>query len=216
MTNSPRIAILGGTGELGSGLARRWHRSRLDIIIGSRSPEKAIAAAATLGGGDSGLSGAGLVEAASAADIVVIAVPWSTHDETLSVIAAHVDGKIVVDAVVPLVPPKVSVVQLPSDGSAAQRAQVIVPTARVVGAFHNVAAKLLQTDEEIHCDVLVSSDDKEARSTVIGLVQAAGMTGIDVGALANSAASEALTSILIGLNRRYKVQHAGIRITGLP
>jgi NADPH-dependent F420 reductase len=210
-----RIAIVGGTGELGTGLGRRWHRAGFDILIGSRSVEKADAAASELGGGSAAVIGASMADAARDADIVVVAVPWSTHDATLGVIAPHVDGKILIDAVVPLVPPKVSVVQLPAEGSAAQRAQGLLPGARVVGAFHNVAAKLLKADADIDCDILVCGDDKDARDTVVQLVAAAGMKGIDAGPLANSAASEALTSLLIGLNRRYKVAHAGIRITGL-
>lgn len=210
------IAVLGGTGALGSGLAHRWSKAGLDVIIGSRETGKAQEAAGRFSGRPGHVTGTDTVSAAAQAGIIVIAVPWSSHAATLAEIAPHVAGKLVIDVVVPLVPPKVSVVQLPEGGSAAQQAQAALPGARVVGAFHNVAASKLQGDGEIDCDVLVCGDDKEAREKVIELVAAAGMRGIDAGALANSAAGEALTSVLIAINRRYKVGHAGIRITGLP
>jgi NADPH-dependent F420 reductase len=128
-----------------------------------------------------------------------------------------VAGKIVVDAVVPLKPPKVSVVQLPDEGSAAMIAhRIIGGTARLVSAFHNVGAAKLRGEGPVDCDVLVCGDDKEARDAVIALADAAGTRGVDAGVLANSVAPEALTSVLIGINRRYKVSNAGIRITGLP
>jgi NADPH-dependent F420 reductase len=144
-------------------------------------------------------------------------VPYATHAAILEEIKSAVDGKIVVDAAVPLVPPKVSVVQLPDEGSAAVAAQRILgETVRVVSAFHNVGAAKLRGGGPVDCDVLVCGDNKEARDVVIGLADAAGTRGVDGGALANSVAAEALTSILIGINRRYKVNGAGIRITGLP
>jgi len=212
------IAIIGGTGELGSGLARRWARAGRTVVLGSRSADKACAVAseltAVLG---VEVAGASNRDAAQVGEIVVIAVPWSNHDATLSEIAEFLPGKIVVDAVVPLVPPKVSTVQLPDGGSAAQRAQSLLgPSVRVVGGFHNVGAKKLLDDEAIECDVLVCGDDKEARQVVITLARDAGMRGIDAGALANVVACEALTSILIGINRTYKVTGAGIRIMGIP
>jgi NADPH-dependent F420 reductase len=212
MSSKPRIAILGGTGDLGSGLARCWAAAGYDVTIGSRSAEKAEEAAKQLGG----VRGAGNSEAAKAADIVVVAVPFASHDSTLRDVKDAVQGKIVVDAVVPLVPPKVATVQLPKEGSAAQIAQALLGDGvRVVSAFHNVGATKLHSGERADCDVLVFGDDKDARAAVIELANAVASRGIDGGVLANSAAAEALTSVLIGINRRYKVPGAGISITGL-
>lgn len=211
----PTIAIIGGTGDLGSGLASRWAAAGYPVVLGSRVEEKAIAAAQAMGVASA--RGADNFGAASAADIVVIAVPYANHDAILNEIRPAVAGKIVVDAVVPLKPPKVSVVQLPEEGSAAAIAQRILGgTARVVSAFHNVGAAKLRGEGPVDCDVLVCGDDKEARDAVIALADAAGTRGVDGGVLANSVVAEALTSILIGINRRYKVSNAGIRITGLP
>jgi NADPH-dependent F420 reductase len=207
------IAILGGTGDLGSGLAKCWLAAGYDVVIGSRSAEKAQAFAKELGGSARGESN---VAAAKAAEIVVVAVPFSNHEATLREIRDAVQGKIVVDAVVPLVPPKVSTVQLPAEGSAAQIAQNLLGEGvRVVSAFHNVGAAKLHAGGRVDCDVLVFGNDKEARETVITLAQKVATGGVDGGVLANSAAAEALTSVLIGINRRYKVPGAGIRITGL-
>jgi 8-hydroxy-5-deazaflavin:NADPH oxidoreductase len=214
----PTIAVLGGTGDLGSALARRWADAGYRIVLGSRSKDKAEAAATDMhAGGSATVSGNNNFGAAAAADVVVIAVPYANHDAILTEIRPAVAGKIVVDAVVPLVPPKVSVAQLPPEGSAAQRAQRLLgEDARVVSAFHNVAAAKLHAGGTVDCDVLVFGDDKAAREIAIELANAAGTRGIDGGALANSAAAEALTSVLIGINRRYKVDGAGIRITGIP
>ncbi|MFG1343564.1 NADPH-dependent F420 reductase [Xanthobacter autotrophicus DSM 431] len=218
MSTPSSIAIIGGSGDLGSGLAKRWAAAGHRVILGSRSAEKAAAAAAELGAAvGKTLEGTDNRAAAAAADLVVVAVPFSSHAETLADIRAVVEGKIVVDAVVPLKPPKVATVQLPDEGSAAQIAQALLGAGtRVVSAFHNVGASKLHAGEPVGCDVLVFGDDKEAREVVIALVADIGARGIDGGALANSAAAEALTSVLIGINRRYKVQGAGIRITGLP
>jgi 8-hydroxy-5-deazaflavin:NADPH oxidoreductase len=211
----PTIAVIGGTGDLGSALAKRWAAAGYPIVLGSRSKEKAEAAAREMNG--SAVSGEDNRTAAAKADIVVIAVPYANHEAILNEIKPAVEGKIVVDTVVPLVPPKVSVVQLPPDGSAALHAQRLLgDAARVQSAFHNVSASKLKSGESIDCDVLVFGDDKDARAIVIELANAAGTRGVDGGPLANSAAAEALTSVLIGINRRYKVNGAGIRITGLP
>ncbi len=213
----PTLAILGGTGALGSGLAVRWAAAGYPVVLGSRSREKAEAAARDIksANGAPPVRGDDNAAAARAGDIVVIAVPYSSHDAILDEIKDAVAGKIVVDAVVPLVPPKVSLVQLPPQGSAGQIAQErIGDSARVVSAFHNVAAAKLQADGAIDCDVLVFGNDREARDVVIALADAIGTRGIDGGPIANSVVGEALTSILIGINRRYKVPGAGIRITG--
>ena len=215
MQGRPTIAVIGGTGDLGSALAKRWAAAGYPIVLGSRSKEKAEAAAREMNG--SAVSGEDNRTAAAKADIVVVAVPYANHEAILNEIKPAVQGKIVVDTVVPLVPPKVSVVQLPPDGSAALRAQRLLgEAARVQSAFHNVSASKLKSGESIDCDVLVFGDDKDARAIVIDLANAAGTRGIDGGPLANSIAAEALTSVLIGINRRFKVNGAGIRITGIP
>jgi hypothetical protein len=184
------------------------------VVIGSRSVEKAQAFAKKLGGNARGDDNVG---AAKSADIVVLAVPFGSHEATLLEVKDVVQGKIVVDAAVPLVPPKVSVVQLPPEGSAAQIAQKLLGDGvKVVSAFHNVGATKLHAGGRADCDVLVFGNDKEARDLVITLAGEVATSGVDGGVLANSAAAEALTSVLIGINRRYKVPGAGIRITGLP
>lgn len=208
----PAIAIVGGTGNLGAAIAWRLARAGYPVVIGSRSAEGAQKAAAELG---HGLSGATNIDAAAGADIVIVTVPFAAQDATLRDIAPHVVGKLVVDTTVPLVPPKVMRVQLPAEGSAALRAQAALGEGvTVVSAFHNVAAHKLAQDIDIGCDVLVFGDDKAARGQVVALADAMGLRGLHGGALCNSAAAEALTSILIFLNKTYKVDGAGIRITG--
>jgi 8-hydroxy-5-deazaflavin:NADPH oxidoreductase len=218
MSERPTIGIIGGTGDLGSGLAKRWAAAGYDVIIGSRSREKAEAAARELAeGGPGSLRGDDNLGAARSGDVIVLAVPYPSHNATLEELRDAVRGKIVVDAAVPLVPPKVSTVQLPPEGSAAQIAQKLLGgEVLVVSAFHNVGAAKLHAGGSVDCDVLVFGNNREAREAVMALADAAGTRGVDGGVLANSAAAEALTSILIGINRRYKVDGAGIRITGLP
>jgi NADPH-dependent F420 reductase len=212
MSDKPTLAIIGGTGALGSGLAKRWSAAGYAVIIGSRDATKAAAAAAEL----RAARGASNVDAAKAGAVVILAVPWASHAAILDEIAPHVAGKIVIDATVPLVPPKVARVQLPPETSAAVAAQArLGEAARVVAAFHNIAARKLLTDEALDCDVLVCGDAAADRDTVIALAAAAGLRGVHAGPLANAVAAEALTSVLIGINRHYKVPGAGIRITGL-
>lgn len=154
-------------------------------------------------------------DAADAATLVIVAVPWAAHEATYRDIAPAMGGKIVVDTTVPLVPPKVMRVQLPPQGSAAVAAQELLPAdARVVSAFHNVAAHKLAQEMDVACDVLVFGDERAAREEVIGLCDRLGLRGLHAGALVNSAAAEALTSVLIFLNKTYHVDGAGIQITG--
>lgn len=210
------IAVIGGTGQLGAAIARRLAKAGKSIIIGSRDPVKAEAAARQLGA-ELGCEVAfgGNVAAAGAADIVILTVPFASQRMTLEDIRSSVSGKIVIDTTVPLMPPKVMRVQLPPEGSAAQRAQEILgDEVRVVSAFHNVAAHKLITDALVECDVLVFGDDKAAREVAVGLVDACGLRGLHGGVLANSAAAEAMTSVLIFLNKSYAVDGAGVRITG--
>jgi NADPH-dependent F420 reductase len=206
------IAVIGGTGKLGSAIARRLAKAGRRVILGSRSAQSAAQAAAELGFGLTGLTNA---DAARAGSIVIVTVPFAAQEPTLREIAPHVAGKIVVDTTVPLVPPKVMRVQLPPEGSAAQRTQKLLgPDVKVVSAFHNVAAHKLATDQDVACDVLVFSDDKAARAQVVALVELTGLRGIQGGPLANSAAAEALTSVLIFINKTYQVDGAGLEITG--
>jgi 8-hydroxy-5-deazaflavin:NADPH oxidoreductase len=218
MQNKPTVAVIGGTGDLGSGLARLWAAAGYSVVLGSRAKDKAEAAARELASQIGiGVRGDDNRAAAQAADIVVLCVPYSNHDTILDEIRPVMEGKILVDAVVPLVPPKVSVVQLPASGSPAVAAQrMLGPGVRVASAFHNVGAKKLHGGEKADCDVLIFSDDAAVREQVIALANIVATRGVDGGALANSVAAEALTSVLIAINRRYKVPGAGIRITGLP
>jgi 8-hydroxy-5-deazaflavin:NADPH oxidoreductase len=214
----PVVAVIGGTGALGSGLAKRWAAAGYEIVIGSRDAGKAADAAKTLAApaGATPPRGASNADAARAGDIVVVTVPWASHAPILEEIAPHVPGKVVVDTTVPLVPPKVARVQLPPETSAALATQKrLGDTARIVAAFHNVAAAKLQNNEAIDCDVLVFGDDPKDRAAVAALAEAAALRAVHAGPLANAVAAEALTSVLIGINRNYKVDGAGIRITGI-
>jgi NADPH-dependent F420 reductase len=218
--SKPTLAILGGSGDLGGGLAFRWARAGYPIIIGSRSADKAEQAATELAA--KGLAGKvrGLDNeaAARAGDIVVLTVPFANQAPTLEAIKAAVQGKILVDVTVPLVPPRVGTVQLPAGGSAGQIAQAILGDGvRVVSAFQNVAAAHLEDPHhDPECDVLVCGNDADACAAVLALVAAAGMKGWHAGPIANSVVAEALTSVLITLNRRYRIPGAGFRITGSP
>ncbi len=212
----PTLAIVGGTGALGSGLAARWLRAGYDVVIGSRNEGKAQDAARDLGArpGLTEPRAASNENAAAAADIVILTVPFSHQAATLEAIKAALKDKILVDATVPLMPPKVGTVQLPPEGSAGVIAQTIVgEDVRVVSAFQNVAAHHLQGDAALSGDVLVSGNDADAREQVIQLAAAIGLRGWHAGPIANSAAAEALTSVLIQINKANKC-HAGLRITG--
>ena len=214
----PKLAIVGGTGALGSGLAGRLAAAGYELVIGSRTAEKAQEAASQLKvpAGVSVPRGATNAEAAQAADVILVTVPFASQGAILDEIKPHVAGKLVIDTTVPLVPPKVARVQLPELDSAAAAAQArLGEGVRVVSGFHNVAAHKLQTDVEIECDVLVFGDDPKDREVAIEIAKAARLRGLHGGPLANSAAAEALTSVLIGINRAYKVDGAGIRITGI-
>ena len=206
------IGIIGGTGHLGAAIAWRLARAGHKVLIGSRKAEAAQDKAAELGLGLVGMANA---DAAAQADLIIVTVPFAAQEATLADIQPHVAGKIVVDTTVPLVPPKVMRVQLPAEGSAAVRAQGLLGDGvTMVSAFHNVAAHKLAQDVDVGCDVLVFGDDKAARGKVVALADAMGLRGLHAGALVNSAAAEALTSILIFLNKTYRVDGAGIRITG--
>jgi len=216
--SSPIIAVAGGTGHLGQALAHRWTQSGLRVLIGSRTADKAALAAREIGARlQAPLESGTNAEVAARADIIVVAVPFAAQSEVLESIREAAAGKLVVDTTVPLVPPKVMRVQLPAEGCAALRARALLaPGTKVVSAFHNIAAHKLATGGRIDCDVLVFGDEKEERQRVIELCRAAGLRGLHAGGLANSAAAEALTSVLIFINRHYAVDGAGIRISGPP
>jgi len=208
-----RIAVIGGTGALGSALATRWADAGLDVIVGSRNPDRAQEAVATMSGGVVAMENR---EAAAAADIVVLTVPFASHTATIESIRQELADKLLVDTTVPLVPPRVAVVQLPAEGSAAVLAQNLVGEGvRVTSAFHNVAATKLAQKGPVDGDVLVFGDKLKDRESTISLVDAAGLVGVHGGALANSAAAEAMTSVLISINKRYKSAGSAMRITGI-
>jgi NADPH-dependent F420 reductase len=207
------VGVLGGTGPQGKGLALRWARAGIKVIIGSRSAERAESAAAELGAGVSGQDNAGT---AGAADVVLVAVPWEGHGELLSALRDQLAGKIVVDCVNPLGFDKQGPFALPvEEGSAAQQAERLLPDSRVTAAFHHVSAVHLAdlSITELNTDVLVLGDDREATDVVRALADAVpGMRGVYGGRLRNAHQVEAFTANLIAINRRYKA-HAGIRVT---
>lgn len=214
------IGIIGGTGREGKGLAYRWAKAGHHVLIGSRTEEKALAAAADLAAllpQEARIEGMPNAAAVEQCDIAVLTVPFAAHAETLQTLKDLLQGKILIDVTVPLNPAKVTRVSISPEGSAAQQAQKILGEGvQVVAAFQNIAYDHLLKDEIVECDVLVSGTGKEARRTVIGLVQDAGLTGWDAGVIENSIVIEGLTPILIALNIQHKVSSAGIKITGIP
>ena len=212
------ISIIGGSGELGGGLALRWAKAGLPVIIGSRDAQRAADVADNLNkvAGNGLAKGMDNLAAAAAGDIVVLTVKFSHHTATLNELSDALQGKILIDTTVPLVPPKVARVQLPPEGSAAVIAQqVLGENVRVVSAFQNVSASSLHSDVMPECDVLVAGGNPDARQVVVELAEAAGFEAWHAGPLENSAAAEALTSLLIFMNKKYGSDHAGIRMTGL-
>ena len=211
------IAILGGTGPQGRGLARRFAQAGLRVVLGSRDAERAEKAAAELAEVTGGhVEGAANAEAAAAGDVVLVVVPWDGHKELLESLREPLAGKVVVDCVNPLGFDQQGAYALAvEEGSATQQAAAILTESRVVGAFHNVSAVLLEDAEvdSIDTDVLVLGDDREATDVVQALADAVpGMRGIYAGRLRNAHQVEALTANLISINRRYKA-HAGVRVT---
>jgi len=218
-TTLQTIALLGGTGKEGKGLAYRWAKSGYKVLIGSRTPPKAIEAANNLNDlleRKARIEGLANVEAAQQADIIVLTVPFSAHEATLESLKDVIQGKLFIDVTVPLMPPKVTKVQMPEAGSAAQQArQILGDGVEVCSAFQNISHQHLMGDSDVECDVLVTGTSKDARAETIKLVEAAGLTGWDAGPLENSMVVEGLTSVLIGINKKYGSTHAGIKITGV-
>ena len=209
------IAVLGGTGDQGRGLARRFAAAGNPVIIGSRRAERAAAAAGELGGAP-GIRGLANADAAREADVVIVAVPWEGHRDLLASLAGELAGKIVVDCVNPLGFDQRGAYPLPvEEGSAAQQAAAVLPDSRVVGAFHHVSAVVLLDPEvgQVDLDVMVLGDDREATDLIQALAaRIPGVRGIYAGRLRNCGQVEALTANLVSVNRRYKA-HAGLRLT---
>lgn len=209
------IGVLGGTGEQGRGLARRLAMAGLRVTIGSRDGERAAAIATDIG---HGVRGADNMTTARECDVVIVAVPWDGHAETLASLREALAGTIVVDCVNPLGFDKQGAFSLAvAEGSAAQQAADILPESTVVAAFHHVSAVLLLDPEiaSIDTDVLVLGDDRQATDVVQAIAECIpGVRGVYGGRLRNAGQVEAFTANLISMNRRYKI-HAGIRVTDL-
>jgi len=209
------IGILGGTGDQGRGLARRFALAGNPVIIGSRSAERAAAAAQALGG-ELGIRGMANADAAQSADVVIVAVPWEGHAAVLASLATQLAGKIVIDCVNPLAFDQRGCYPLAAaEGSAAQQAAAVLPDSVVVGAFHHVSAVLLLDPAvgAVDLDVLVLGDDRQATDLVQALAaRIPGVRGVYAGRLRNCGQVEALTANLVSINRRYKA-HAGLRVT---
>ncbi|GGX52836.1 NADPH-dependent F420 reductase [Streptomyces minutiscleroticus] len=207
------VGVIGGTGPQGKGLAYRFARAGQKVVLGSRAAERARAAAEELG---HGVEGADNAECARRSDVVIVAVPWEGHGETLAALREELAGKIVVDCVNPLGFDKKGAYALrPEEGSAAQQAAALLPDSRVTAAFHHLSAVLLQDPgiEEIDTDVMVLGEERADVETVQALAsRIPGMRGVFAGRLRNAHQVESLVANLISVNRRYKA-HAGLRLT---
>lgn len=215
-----KVALIGGTGPEGMGMAMRFGRAGIEVLLGSRDVARAENAAATaaqrVGGGS--VRGCLNEDAARQADLIVVVVPYTGHEATLRDLAAPIGSKVLVDAVVPLARQGRSfVIEPPTAGSAAQEAQALLPNARVVAAFQTVGALELQdVDHEMEGDVVVCADDAEAKAATMDLVRLIqALRPVDGGRLANSRLAENVTALLLNINRVHRA-HTGIRITGLP
>jgi NADPH-dependent F420 reductase len=220
-SGKPRLAILGGTGREGTGLALRWAQAGYAVVIGSRESEKAQRVAGELNErlGRDLVRGLANADAARQADIAVLTVPYAGHRRTLEGLTEALQGKILIDVTVPLRPPQVTQAYLPEEGPAAVQAQAILGAGtRVVGALQNVGEHFLRDPERaIDCDVLVSGDDAEAKEQAMALARALdpNIRAFDVGPLANAVVAESLTPILIGLGKRFRRLRVGVRFTGI-
>ena len=215
MSNTKVIGIFGGTGALGSALSRKWSKSGHQIIIGSRNAEKAISVADEIKAeiGNDNVTGSDLMEAAKNCGIAILAVPYSSHSETLHQIKPFLSGKILVDTTVPLSKP-VTKVSLPKSGSAALEAQMLLgEEVHVVSALQNIGSHLVGSDDSIDAEVLVCGNSNDAVDEVIELLGDLGLNCWHAGSIENSAAAEALTSVLIAINQKHKLKSSGIKIT---
>ncbi len=212
-----RIAVLGGTGKEGRGLALRWARAGHAVSLGSRDADRARECAAQLSARECGaIEGGENAWAVGRAEVVLVSVPYAAHAALLASLRPALEGKVVIDITVPLRPPQVHEVHLPPGHAAALEAQAILGHgARVVATLHHVSSSHLgDPDRAIDCDVLVCSDHDEARALVMRLVNDLGMRGLDAGPLRNAVALEALTPVLLHLNKRYGSK-TGIRFAGV-
>lgn len=212
-----RIAVIGGTGKEGRGLAIRWAKAGHSVIVGSRDPARAQAFADEMSAAGYPMRGDANGGACREAEVVLLSVPYSGHAETLTALRSELAGKLLIDITVPLKPPQVRRVNLPPGRAAALEAQALLETTtRVVAALHHVSsAHLSDPDHAVDCDVLVCGDDEAARATVVKLVADLGLRGLDAGPLENAIALESLTPVLLHLNRTYKTT-GGVRFTGIP
>lgn len=221
MIEQKRISIIGGTGKEGKGLAYRWAKAGYEVCIGSRKLERAQEAITEIfsmqkDNNNFVLHADENEGAAKWGEIVVLTIPYAHHEEMLHQLKPFLEGKFFMDVTVPLVPPKVSVIQIPEDGSVGLKAQRILgDTVKVISAFQNISFELLLKDDPIECDVLLSGSDKEAREIGMQLVKDAGLEVWDAGPLENAIIAEGLTSILIRINKQYNTHSAGIKITGI-
>jgi len=212
------IAILGGTGKEGAGLAVRWAKLGHSIVIGSRDAERAKSKAAELRDVAHAIPivGHSNAEAAALGELVVIALPWNGLATTLPDVWQACRGKVVVSTVVPLTFGGPRLFTPPPEGSAAEQVQLLLPEARVIAAFHHIAAhELADADHPIDCDLLICGADAAAKETVTQLGRSMGLRVIDVGALSNAGPLEGITAVLATINRRYKLKNSGIKISGL-
>ncbi|MDD9935343.1 MAG: NADPH-dependent F420 reductase [Myxococcales bacterium] len=213
-----RIAIVGGTGKEGGGMAARWAKAGHAVLIGSRNAERAEASAKALAdAGHGDITGADNATVVKQADVVVLSVPYSAHASTLEGLKEVLQGKVMIDITVPLKPPKVRQVSLPAGSAAALEGQALLGEGvRVVAALHHVSSvHLADLDHAIECDVLACSDDKEALELALTMIGDLGVKALDAGPLANAVALESLTPVLLHLNKRYGSAGSGIRFTGL-
>lgn len=214
------VSILGGTGEQGPGMALRWAKAGIEVIIGSRQADRARRVAEELNQelGQELITGMENVAATAAADVVALTVPFTAHRSTLETVKAQLQGKVLIDVCVPLDPENPRKMLPPAAGSATEEAQELLgETVKVVAAFQNVSAHELRHHEHaIDCDVLICGNDRDARQTVMRLVEQMGLHPVDAGLAYNARVIEGITALLIGLNIRHKVKGSGVRITGLP
>ena len=214
-----KLGLVGGTGKEGTGLSVRWAQAGHSVSIGSREADRAVQKAAELSAESKlAIHGADNVSICRDADVVVLCVPYSAHKSTLEGLKDVLKGKVVIDITVPLKPPAVREVNLPAGQSAALEAQAILGAeVKLVAALHHVSSVHLQDQgHDIHCDVLVCSDDAAAKEVAIGLIKDLGMRGLDAGPIKNAVALESLTPVLLYMNKRYKSDGTGIHITGIP
>lgn len=213
-----KIAVVGGTGKEGSGMALRWAKAGHDVFIGSRDGARAAAKASELNthtGGSARVQGGDNAWAVAQGEVVVLSVPYDAHRTTLESLKVGLEGRIVIDVTVPLKPPAIRKVQLPPGQAAALEAQALLgPDIPIVAALHHVSSvHLLDLSHEVDCDVLACSDDPKALEICLGLIRELGVRAFNAGPLANAIALESLTPVLLHLNKQYKTS-VGIRITG--